>query len=251
MPNPWRENFRGKVDGLLARSLERLRSDLENLRIRVDQLAKLASQKLSFQAIRQNLQAGGSTPLNVQGLLGHLAQPQTGGAPALDNFPSTADPITQDGALFVLKGATNQLYRVKGDTEPETFELIGAGGSVTSVDTGVGLTGGPITTTGVIDLEDTAVTPGSYTSTDLTVDAQGRITAATSGTVVPSFDPVQAAIFRRPAGGDLANLGLTPPSYSPVQAAVFGPRAGSQLSDLGRPSSTTTSLDIIQIQVFN
>lgn len=54
------------------------------------------------------------------------------------------------------------------------------GGTVTKVSTGTGLTGGPITGTGTVSMADTAVTAGSYTAADITVDKQGRITKAAS-----------------------------------------------------------------------
>jgi hypothetical protein len=65
-----------------------------------------------------------------------------------------------------------------------SFASTGVG--VLSVNTGTGLTGGPITTTGTISIANTAVTAGSYNAANITVNAQGQLTAASSTTSLVS-----------------------------------------------------------------
>ena len=86
-----------------------------------------------------------------------------------------------NGRVQVVSPAASDDSTLVATTAWVTVEIAGIVVGVTSLTAGTGLDGGTITGTGTIDLANTAVAPNSYVLTNLTVDAQGRITAASNG----------------------------------------------------------------------
>ena len=163
--------------------------------------------------------------------------------------------IPGTGAIQIPAGTTGQQPagvngKIRYNSTDGAYEGFSAGSwrqftlggtAVTSISTGTGLTGGPITSAGTISIANTTVTAAAYGSASqvaaFTVNAQGQLTAASSVTINISASQITSGVI----GIGLGGTGAT------TQQGAINALAGAVTSGLYlRGNGTNVTLSAIQ-----
>jgi hypothetical protein len=136
-------------------------------------------------------------------------------------------------------GLSGTVLQSGGTSANPAWAAVGGVGTVTQVNTGTGLTGGPITSSGTISILNTTVAAGAYGSASqvgtFTVNAQGQLTLAGTTSIAIATSQITSGILPIANGGTgLSALGTG------VQTALGQAVTGSGGIVLATSPSLTT-----------
>lgn len=166
-----------------------------------------------------------------------------------DTHVALKDGNSVASAIFESSTQTGVILRGKIDPATGRILVVGAGGgtgTVTEVDTGTGLTGGPITTTGTISLDtklaplDTLGTPLQYVRVNAGATALEYATLPAAGTgTVTTVSVVSANGF----AGTVANATTTPAIT--MQTSINAPALAGNGTAIAAATTTGTGSTVV------
>lgn len=125
--NNWYPNIAGQVTSAVEYSIRYLYDKVYSILDRVRALESKPPVPPDINSIRQAMQANGSSPINITGLIGVLSQPQLAKAPTIHSLPGFDNPLAQDGTLSIFQGV---VYFYSMATNPGKWIPVGAIGTI-------------------------------------------------------------------------------------------------------------------------